>query len=135
MTHATRACRRRTTWLVPFFWIAAGCSGSPSIPPVLLVTGQWTGAVTQPSDLAFFLTLRQTGERVEGTGEVRSASDTVAVTVSGTNRRSAVNLTLRSNGFADLGFTDGRLAGDSISGALNGSGFSGQTLVLRRFEP
>ncbi|HWP36031.1 MAG TPA: hypothetical protein VNL18_00615 [Gemmatimonadales bacterium] len=118
------------TLLLPLTFALAGCGDSSSEPRTPSASGTWTGAV---GSATFTLTLaEQRGGTITGAGSARATGGAVSLTVTGTHVHPSISLTLRSTGFEDLNYTGQFINDNTISGSLNGSGFTGETLTLVR---
>jgi hypothetical protein len=125
----------RTLAVLAFLAVLAACGRDVVLPGDFDMTGRWT-AVHDPYSWA--LTLRQEGETVRGTGELRVPTDTLEVDVLGTWTVSAagppeVDLRFRAPGFADTHFAGRFVAADTVRGnILAGSGFPPTAITLIR---
>lgn len=102
------------------------------------VDGTWRGrAVLSGDTFTFQLALDESADEVSGTGTVTAEDGTLELEVEGEAPFPTYDLTLTSPGYTPLELTGtyGRgatAAADSLNGTLNGSGFAGTRLVLRR---
>ncbi len=108
--------------------LSMACSDSgPSGPETTRVTGTWTGSAT---GLTFTFTLSESASgSITGSGSVGSAAATV---FSGTHAGSTVSFTFGASGFEDANFTGELSNSTTMTGAVNGSGFSNFALTLRK---
>lgn len=110
---------------------SVACSSDESIAPSS-ATGNWSGAFSNfgtASSLNILL-LDKTGT-VTGNGTFTSGTASFAVNVTGTFVSPTFSATVNAPGFVSMNFT-AILSGQSLTGVLNGSGFSNQQLVLVR---
>lgn len=115
----------------PFFSLLValaivGCGSSTS--PDASVAGSWSGS---SGGIDMSLTLSQHNRAVTGTGQLSGGSNSIALTASGTYVEPAVSLTLSASGYQSTEFT-GSLSHGTITGYLNGSGFTNMSMTLTR---
>ena len=143
----------------PVLVLAAACGEGPLDPGPFTLEGTWLGRGF-PTEL--FLSLTQDADnQVAGDGEIRSLEellevdtleleplrldttlidtvvvDQVAVEVDGKWDHPDFVLTLRSEGFADVEYDARFAAADTVTGTLNGSGFTSRSVrIVRQEEP
>jgi len=104
-----------------------GCGGDQGPAPVE-VEGAWTGAIGSET-LSF--TVQETSGTVSGSGSLNSTSQAIAVTVSGTFARPAVNLTLTADGFNPIAI-QANVGETTLNGSANGSGYVNAVVSLTR---
>ena len=104
----------------------AGCGGSTS--PKSNVNGSWSGS---SGGISMSLTLSQSGTSVTGSGQISGGGNTIPLTASGTYVEPDLSLTLSSAGFQPTVYA-GSLSHGTITGTLNGSGFTNQSMTLTR---
>jgi hypothetical protein len=92
------------------------------------VTGTWTGTA---SGQAFVLNLAQTSQVVVGTGTMTSGAVAQNLSISGTYNQPTFGGTLTPNGGQSITLT-GNVDGKSMTGTLNGGGFTGVAITLAR---
>jgi hypothetical protein len=110
-------------------FVAAGCSSSTA--PKVTVAGTWSG-VTATQVLT--VTLVESAGTVSGSGTLTNTpAGTLAETVSGSFVGSTVSLALTSGLHPAVNLT-GTVAGNTMTGALQGSGFTGDAIVLTRAQ-
>ena len=106
--------------------IACGGSTSPAPPSV---AGTWTG-VTGAQTLS--MTIVENSGVVNGSGTITGTlSGTVSLTISGTFTNPTLAVSMASGTFQPIGLT-AVLSGKVLTGNLNGSGFTGDVIVLTR---
>jgi len=109
-----------------------GCGGgdsstSPSNP---IMDGSWTGSIGGD---VFSLSLSQDGNNVTGSVVgTRADGQTESGTINGTNTYPNVSLTFSMTGFNPFTFTGTFSDANTVSGVLNGSGFTDESLTLVR---
>ena len=122
--------------------LLAGCSSASSPSgPAGSVAGHWRGSGydAQSFQVVLDFQLTENGSSISGDATLTQigAGDTLSYnpTISGTLEGSQVTLTLSESGFYSATYT-GPLVGDSIvTGALTGSGFTGELIPVRRQKP
>lgn len=115
--------------MVAMVLMAAGCKSSTG--PKITVAGTWAG-VTNAQLLT--LTLVENSGEVSGSGTLTNTpSGTIAITVSGPFVGSTVSLALTSGLHPAINLT-GTVAGNTMTGSLQGSGFTGNAIVLTRTQ-
>lgn len=105
-------------------------------------TGFWVGIVDgieTEDDRRIELLLREEEDgEIEGSGNIRSRSGSIAVVVEGTNVFPDISLTLITDRFGDgkqfINFQGEFIGDDVMRGKLNGGGFNNEPLRLRRTE-
>lgn len=117
--------------ILTLFLTACGDKGptEPKTPPPPSASGAWQGT---SGGLVMTLTLSETQQAVSGSGNLTFGSNALAVTVQGTHAHPSVGLTLRASGYEDINFQGSFTDSNTMSGTLNGSGFSNQSFTLRR---
>ena len=116
------------------FLLLANC-GKDATPPIVQTvtpTGDWRGTVNSQ---VLSLSLIESGGNVSGTGSITNTpTGTRALTVTGTfvttTASASIDLTLSSS--AGTFTLDGVISAHFIAGDLQGSGFTGQTVILDR---
>jgi hypothetical protein len=105
-------------------------STSPSDPTM---DGSWVGTIGEGT---FSLSLSEDENEVTGTvvGTRPDDDESVNGTVSGTNTYPDVSLTIVMTGFNPFTFTGTFSDANTISGVLNGSGFTGESIMFTRQE-
>jgi hypothetical protein len=123
---------RRSLPLLAFAALLAACgSGAVDVPAGPDVSGIWTGATTSPV-VAFEVSMEDAGGDLSGTGRVMGVVDSADVALDGAKTFRTVEFTLTAEGFEDVAYKGTVNAdADSIVGTVTGSGYSGQSLVLR----
>lgn len=114
--------------------LVAGCSGDKTTAPTpVAVAGSWVGPVTltSGSSATLSLTLREAAGAVSGNGSIGTATDAIALTVTGTYTEPHVSLTLTSPEVNPLDLS-GTVTDSTITGLVNGSGFANANARLRR---
>ena len=110
--------------------VYSACSGDSSGPKTT-VAGNWTGTgTTSAGSFTVNLILAENSGSVTGTGTI-SGSTSIALTVTGTYSAPSVGLTFSSPGFENLNFS-GTVSGKTMTGTLNGSGFTGNAVTLTK---
>jgi hypothetical protein len=104
--------------------LLAGCDSGTDFEDVS-IEGTWSGRF---EDFDFTLQLDETGGNVTGTGGI----ETIPITVTGTRDGVGVDLTLTADQFLPLDYNAEIVASNEMFGSLNGSGFTGDTLRIRR---
>ena len=123
---------RRLVPVATALLLAACGSGAVDVPAGPDVSGSWTGATTSPV-VTYRLKVTDDGGSLGGTGKAVGAADSATVALDGRKTFRTVDFTLKSTGFVDLAYHGTTNAdADSIVGTVTGSGYSGQSLVLRR---
>jgi len=108
----------------------AACGGDATGPKTPSVSGGWTGTVMEAGSLN--LTLVETSGTLTGSGSLSAGTFAAALTVTGAHAHPNVSLTMKSAGYEDMNFAGTMTDDRTIAGTLNGSGFSGQAVTLRR---
>jgi hypothetical protein len=99
----------------------------PSVPGD--VNGVWTGV---SAGTTVNLTLATQGTNVTGSGQISQGTTSVALTItSGTYVAPNLSLTVSAQGFQAVNLAGVR-SNNTITGTLNGSGFSNQALTLTK---
>lgn len=106
--------------------MALGCSGSSTAPAPTL-NGAWSGS---SGGVAFQMTLAQSGNAVTGSGSVDNGT-THALTVTGTVTGANFSLTITPSGLTTSNYA-GTFVDRTMTGSLNGSGFTGSAMVMVR---
>jgi hypothetical protein len=115
--------------------LVIACGGSESTGPAHTLSGQWSGAISGtvgPQVLS--LDLLNVGADIEGTGSLIPAptsSGTLSFAVSGSFTTPNMTVSLTSGTLQPITLSatyDGR----QLNGAVFGSGFNGQTVVLTK---
>jgi hypothetical protein len=103
------------------------CSGSTDVRPT--VQGTWSGSV---QGQVLTLSLTESGGAVAGSGTITGTyTGTRALTVAGSFEPPHVSITMTSGTMQPLNLT-ATLAGKTMTGSLNGSGFTGEGITLMR---
>jgi hypothetical protein len=117
---------------------AVACSSSESTAPAGRPSGNWTGSLTSGTfGISLNLVMvEDAAGKVTGNGFITSAvsgvtNATSAVTLTGTFVSPHLSANLASQGFNTMNLS-GAIAGDNFNAQLNGSGFSNETMVLKR---
>lgn len=109
---------------------ASACSGggddTGTGPQRFSASGTWQGT---SGNVALQLVLAESNQQINGNGTIY-VPGAVAVTATGTNVGNNVALTLKASGYQDLSFTGTILSPGSMSGSLNGSGFTNFAVTL-----
>ncbi len=117
--------------------VAAGCGSKSATGVSVPVSGDWSGATsTSNGSIGFNMTLAEDStEHISGSGlatGLNGSGGSLTYSVSGVRSGSSVSLELNATGLTSPAYT-GRLTDDNtIEGQLNGSGFNGVALTLRR---
>lgn len=129
IVHSLSVKWRRHTRVIPFMGLAlfAACSGSAS-PTRASATGSWQGTAPGVGTLA--LNLTDAGGAVTGAGSL-SGGTTSALTVTGSYQPPNLALTLASGVKQPVALT-AWVNRDSMVAHLNGSGFVGEVITLKR---
>lgn len=107
----------------------AACSSSTA--PKVTVAGTWSGST---GGQALTLTLAENAGSVSGSGTLTNTpAGTIAITVSGSFVGSTVSLALTSGLHPAINLS-GTVAGNTMTGALQGSGFTGEAITLTRTQ-
>ncbi len=122
---------KRVLLLAALAALVIGCrSGTEPTPTV---TGQWTGSfIAGGNGLSLTLTLQDAGGAVTGSGHLDAAGVSIAWTATGTHVHPNVSLTLTSAGYESVNLSGHCDNASTISATLNGSGFVGNSITLRR---
>lgn len=113
--------------------LASACGGDKATAPAASVTGTWKGTLVSGTDQAVVsLTLAQAEQQVSGSGTVAVGGQTIPVTSTGSFVNPSVTLTVSSDGFEPFTYTATLSDATHMSGSLNGSGFTGETLSLAK---
>jgi hypothetical protein len=113
--------------LVAMTLVVAACGSSTG--PKVTVAGTWAG-VTGAQVLT--VTLAENSGTVSGSGTLTNTpAGTIALTVSGSFVGSTVSLAMTSGLHPAFNVT-GTVAGNTMTGALQGSGFTGDAITLTR---
>lgn len=128
MRHAIAAMAVLAVLAVP----ACGGDSGPTGPAAFDVSGQWSG---QASSGGFTLTLNEDADgNITGGGSASGPGGSASLDVSGSHVGENVTLQMSSTGFEDLNYSATLNNENRMTGTLNGSGFSGETLVLNRTQ-
>jgi len=119
--------RRLLTGLALLALIA--CGGDSTAPPPN-ITGTWAGASS--TGVVLNLVLTQSAGQITGTGQISGGGTTVALTATGTFANPAVSLDLEATGFSGSNYTGTLTSPTAITGALNGSGFVNERIILTK---
>jgi len=108
----------------------AACSDSSG--PKTTVSGTWNGSGTTPSGNPFTinLVLSETSGTVTGTGTITGEAP-IAVTITGTYSAPTLGLTMAAPGYSSSDLT-ATVNGKSMTGTLNGSGFSNTAITFTK---
>jgi hypothetical protein len=113
--------------IVAMLAVVTACSSSTA--PKVTVAGTWTGVA---STQALTMTLVENSGSVTGSGTLTNTpAGTIALVISGTFTGSTVSLTLASGLHPAINLS-GTIVGNTMSGSLQGSGFSGDAITLTR---
>jgi hypothetical protein len=118
--------------LLTMLLLGCGDSSGPE-PPDL--SGAWRGGllhVSGDTTGVFVLSLSDLNEIVSGTGFFTNGVDTLPLTFSGSHRHPNLVFTMTSPGFVSVGYASEVAAPTEARGVLNGSGFAGDSLILRK---
>lgn len=105
------------------------CGGdSPAAPPPPppTMSGGWTGT---SGGITFAFTLSESTGSITGSGNMSNGADAIALTVAGTSAHPSVSMTWSAPGYQPINF-QGTRSGNSVMGAMNGSGFVNSALTL-----
>ncbi len=69
---------------------------------------------------------------VSGNGTVSAGAQSIPITVTDTHAHPNVSLTAQATGYPDMNFQGQFTDNNTITGALNGAGFTNLPLTLRR---
>lgn len=105
---------------------ACGDQG-PAIPQF---KGAWSGQI-QGVEMSLTATEDSQG-RVSGSGTFHIPNDPLAFSVNGTHSHPSVSFTGSGTGMTDFNFSGDFTDDQTVHGALSGSGFNGEAIVLRR---
>lgn len=107
--------------------VLAACGGDdgPTEPVIPVVTGQWTAAVDNET---LSMTVTSTGQTFSGSGSW--GSDAIGVT--GTHAHPNVSMIFTFSQYQPINFQGTFSDDNTISGALNGSGFNNYAATFRR---
>jgi hypothetical protein len=94
----------------------------------IVMAGSWSG--TSP-DFAMTLAITESKEHVAGTGTATNVDGSAPVTVDGTFINPDFSFRVLSDGYQPFVFS-GKLSGNTISGTLDGSGFSQYAFTMTR---
>lgn len=119
---------RRASLLGLIFLLAAGCRDATS-PSSVTMTGTWEGAVFGSTVL---LTTLEQQRQISGSGSIAGNTTSLAVSVTGTHVHPTVSLLISAVGFSEMNYTATFVGTNELSGNVQGSGFTGQQLVLTR---
>ncbi|MCS7081522.1 MAG: hypothetical protein N2561_03300 [Bacteroidetes bacterium] len=94
------------------------------------LSGRWVGIV---QGVTLDVTLVESKGTITGSGSVQAPGVSISVSVTGTYSFPNVSMTFRSTGYEDFTFSGTLSAdGNTLAGALNGSGFNNVAITLRR---
>lgn len=108
--------------------LAAIVSCGGSTEPVATVNGTWTGVTGTQT---FVMTIVSNSGAVTGSGTISSSSGPLATTIVGTYSPPIVTATLTSGLHPPINLV-ATVTGKSMTGSLNGSGFTGDAITLTR---
>ncbi len=109
-----------------------GCKDK-STEPVHTLNGHWVAVFSATSGtVTLDLTLTQTNTSVTGAGTIANATVTTPVTITGSHVHPSVTLTVAIQGYNPATVTGTCASTTSVSGSINGSGFTGQALTLNK---
>ena len=108
------------------------CETGTDVGEPVLVDGTWSGTI-EGLVATLTLTLAEDSDGVvTGGGTMQTSAGLVPIDVqAGSHAFPNLTLTLGSSGLASFTYT-ARVASGSITGNVTGSGFSGESLILRR---
>ena len=106
----------------------AACGHDKSTGPAPTLAGRWVGTFSYGT---MSMTLTQSGQVVSGSATMTGGGSSMNFGVSGYLHNPNLTLALTESGYYDVTLT-GTLSGDKITGQLNDSGFSGETVALTR---
>jgi hypothetical protein len=123
---------RKPLPLIAIAALLAACgSGTVDVPAGPDLTGTWEGSTTTPV-VGFHVQVTDKGGSLSGTGRVMGVVDSANVTLDGKKTFRTVNFTLAAPGFVTVAYKGSVNAdADSIVGTVSGSGYTGQSLILR----
>lgn len=109
------------------------CSGDgptapPPPPPPPSMSGAWTGT---SGGITFTFTLNESSGSLVGSGNMSNGANAVALTVTGTSAHPSISMTWSAPGYQPINF-QGTRSGNSVVGAMNGSGFVNSALTLNK---
>jgi hypothetical protein len=105
-----------------------GCGGD-STEPTLTLTGTWSGALDVST---LRLQLTQSGTDVTGSGSATAGTTSIPLTIAGTvSNGTSFALTASSSGFSAMNFS-GTFGKSTMTGTVNGSGFTNSAVTLTR---
>lgn len=130
--HVSRPRKRDMYCLRSAFVIAAllltGCKHTTAPDPI--VTGAWRGSV---GSQVIALSLAQTGSVVSGSGTISGTPrGTLAMTVNGTFAHPTLSITMTNSLVQASNITATMTNSGVLSGAIQGSGFTGEAISLVR---
>lgn len=118
-------------WFSLFLMLLLACGGDKTGPARIEAEGSWSGSFTVAEPITLSLTLVETTGNVTGNGTLVSPSASVALSVAGTYVPPALSVSVTAPGFNDLNLS-ATVGETSMTGTLNGSGFSNQAVTLTR---
>jgi hypothetical protein len=110
----------------------ASCGGSEPTAPVISVSGNWTGTISQSvrtNQQLFTLALTESNGNVTGTGFIWSTNATVSGTYSAANGLTAV---LTVPGRTAITFRATVVLPNSMAGTVSGGGLDGEVATLTK---
>jgi hypothetical protein len=107
--------------------LTAPVAVNPTLPTL---SGTWAGSASG-SNFSLTMTHNTQSGTITGTGTVIDANKSLEVTVSGSYTKPNVSLAISTAGFETANFT-GTHATNSITGTINGSGFSNAPITLSK---
>lgn len=126
---------RRARRCVAVVLLLAACGGGESAGPgtEISVAGTWSGRVTLGGSTTATLQVSVTehDSDVTGTGWLKVTGDSLGLSVSGSYDSPSLTATISSQGFHPMQLT-ATVSETQMVGALDGSGFQGRAITLRR---
>lgn len=116
--------------------LAIACGGSTE-PHVASVSGTWSGTIAGTQSQVLSMTLLDVSGQVIGSGSLSpTPSGSLGLAISGSFAAPTFTATMQSGTYPTIVFS-GTLSGDeqAINGSVQGSGFTGQTVTLRKQSP
>lgn len=114
---------RRTILAVWMVFLAACSDSTGARNPSM--TGVWDGALLT---VPVVLTLSERDQQITGSGNGAS----LAFSITGTHVHPNVSLILKATGYGDMNFTGAFNGSREVNGNVQGSGFTGQSLILTK---
>lgn len=107
----------------------AACSGGDAVAPPPVLNATWTGTTNGQT---FSMILTENGGSVTGSGTLTNTpSGTLALTVTGSYASPNVSLSMTSGLHPAINLT-AVVAGKTMTGTLQGSGFTGDAITLTK---